>query len=260
MTAGGAAPAATMIAATRAPGMRQRPWGAPPHRHRAVTALSGSQPGGSAASSSNTASPVAATLKVCLLLAGQRRLAARWQQPPQRRRGRRPRRAASVAAAPARESEAGAGVEGQGRLHVGFLDEYLLSWVRPRLDAAAQAQDSTLEIYDEVLDKMSPEEAVLDGQVDVAVVDLRELRLSDLPEELTIAAVLPREDAREAILLRAGAAAVGSLGELPAGAVVSATSELCRLQVLALVSGARVRGSALVDLSCIRDTVETHLR
>jgi hydroxymethylbilane synthase len=60
------------------------------------------------------------------------------------------------------------------------------------------------------------EEALLDGRIDLAVHSLKDLP-TELPAGLTIAAIPPREDARDAI--------VGArLSDLPAGAVVGTSS------------------------------------
>jgi hydroxymethylbilane synthase len=60
------------------------------------------------------------------------------------------------------------------------------------------------------------EEALLDGRIDLAVHSLKDLP-TELPAGLTIAAIPPREDARDAIV---GA----KLSDLPAGAVVGTSS------------------------------------
>src|SRR6476661_453358 len=62
------------------------------------------------------------------------------------------------------------------------------------------------------------EDALLDGRIDIAVHSLKDLP-TILPEGLSIAAICEREDARDALVLRAGAKG-GSLMNLPNGAVV----------------------------------------
>ena len=75
------------------------------------------------------------------------------------------------------------------------------------------------------------EEALLDGRIDLAVHSLKDLPTT-LPKGLTIAAITEREDARDALVLPAGAAiAEPSLKGLPEGAVVG-TSSLRRLAQL----------------------------
>ncbi|HEY0378036.1 MAG TPA: hydroxymethylbilane synthase [Pyrinomonadaceae bacterium] len=68
------------------------------------------------------------------------------------------------------------------------------------------------------------EEALLDGRIDVAVHSLKDLP-TVLPEGLKIAAITEREDARDALILRAGFEVERpSIGSLPAGAAVGTSS------------------------------------
>jgi len=91
------------------------------------------------------------------------------------------------------------------------------------------------------------ERALLAGQIDIAVHSLK-----DLPSEetggLTIAAVLPREDPRDALVARSGA----RLAELPAGASVATGSPRRAVQVLAARPD--------VTVSDIRGNVDTRVR
>jgi hydroxymethylbilane synthase len=91
------------------------------------------------------------------------------------------------------------------------------------------------------------ERALLAGQIDIAVHSLK-----DLPSEetggLTIAAVLPREDPRDALVSRSGA----RLAELPAGAVVATGSPRRAVQVQAARPD--------VTVSDIRGNVDTRVR
>jgi hydroxymethylbilane synthase len=73
------------------------------------------------------------------------------------------------------------------------------------------------------------EEALLAGEVHLAVHSMKDLPAS-LPEGLTIAAVLPREDARDAFI----SLAAGSIMELKHGAVIGSSSVRRTAQVLRL--------------------------
>ena len=91
------------------------------------------------------------------------------------------------------------------------------------------------------------EEALLAGAVDLAVHSAKDMPTL-LPAGLMIAAVLPREDARDVFISRKA----GALGDLPAGATVGTAS----LRRQALVKHRR-RDLAVVPL---RGNVETRLR
>ncbi|HEY6258381.1 MAG TPA: hydroxymethylbilane synthase [Xanthobacteraceae bacterium] len=91
------------------------------------------------------------------------------------------------------------------------------------------------------------EEALLADEIDVAVHSAKDMP-TVLPDGLTIAAVLPREDARDVFIGRA----VKTLRDLPAGAVVGTAS----LRRQALVK--RLRGD--LEVVPIRGNVETRLR
>ncbi|HYY98459.1 MAG TPA: hydroxymethylbilane synthase [Pyrinomonadaceae bacterium] len=96
------------------------------------------------------------------------------------------------------------------------------------------------------------EVALLDGRVDVAVHSLKDLPTVN-PDGLSITATPEREDARDALVLRAEADAGGaSIESLPAGAVVG-TSSLRRIaQLKHLRPDARVKD--------LRGNVDTRLR
>jgi hydroxymethylbilane synthase len=91
------------------------------------------------------------------------------------------------------------------------------------------------------------EEALIAGTVDVAVHSAKDMP-TILPDGLTIAAVLPREDARDVFISRRAA----SLRELPVGAIVGTAS----LRRQALVKRARPD----LDVVSFRGNVETRLR
>ncbi|MEO8076054.1 MAG: hydroxymethylbilane synthase [Acidobacteriota bacterium] len=98
------------------------------------------------------------------------------------------------------------------------------------------------------------EDALLRGEIDVAVHSAKDMSV-DLPEGLVIAAVLPREDSRDALVLRDETgicdfdAALDHLGEQPA----IGTGSIRRMAQLA----ARLPGAVFSD---IRGNVDTRLR
>lgn len=73
-------------------------------------------------------------------------------------------------------------------------------------------------------------EALLDGRVDVAVHSLKDLE-TELPRGIVLACTLPREDARDALVLPEGAAGEG-LDGLPQGALVGSSSLRRQAQLL----------------------------
>ena len=91
------------------------------------------------------------------------------------------------------------------------------------------------------------EEALLAGAIDVAVHSMKDVP-TWLPEGLALAAILPREDPRDALIAKRGA----SLAELPPGAVVGTASLRRQAQVLL----------ARPDVSVVplRGNVQTRLR
>jgi hydroxymethylbilane synthase len=94
------------------------------------------------------------------------------------------------------------------------------------------------------------EDALLDGRIDMAVHSLKDLP-TILPEGLSIAAICEREDARDALVLRAGAKN-GSLLHLPNGAVVGTSSQRRLAQLKALRSD--------VVVTDLRGNVDTRIR
>src|SRR3954453_18536441 len=94
------------------------------------------------------------------------------------------------------------------------------------------------------------EDALLDGRIDIAVHSLKDLP-TVLPDGLSIAAICEREDARDALVLRAGSEG-GSLMELPRGAVVGTSSQRRPAQLKAL------RGDVVVK--DLRGNVDTRIR
>ena len=90
------------------------------------------------------------------------------------------------------------------------------------------------------------EEALFDHRIDLAVHSLKDVA-TVLPDGLDLAAFLPREDPRDALI----AGPTTTLGELPAGAVVGSASLRRRAQILALRPDLKVvnlRGSVQTRL------------
>jgi hydroxymethylbilane synthase len=97
------------------------------------------------------------------------------------------------------------------------------------------------------------EEALLDGRIDLAVHSLKDLPTT-LPQGLVIAAITEREDARDALVLRAGSSLEHlSIRSLPEGSVVG-TSSPRRLAQLK-----HLRGGEL-GIKDLRGNVDTRLR
>ncbi|MBV1796139.1 hydroxymethylbilane synthase [Siccirubricoccus sp. G192] len=100
-------------------------------------------------------------------------------------------------------------------------------------------------------------EALLDGRVDFAVHSLKDLE-TELPAGIVLACTLKREDARDALILPPGAAAVDPAepwGCLPAGAVVGTASVRRQAQLLAArpdLSVAMIRGNVQTRLDRVR--------
>src|SRR3954447_2173944 len=94
------------------------------------------------------------------------------------------------------------------------------------------------------------EDALLDARIDIAVHSLKDLP-TILPEGLSIAAICEREDARDALVLRAGTEN-GSLLHLPQGAVVGTSSQRRLAQLKALRSD--------VVVTDLRGNVDTRIR
>ena len=94
------------------------------------------------------------------------------------------------------------------------------------------------------------EDALLDGRIDIAVHSLKDLP-TILPDDLSIAAICEREDARDALVLRAGHEG-GSLLDLPRGAVVGTSSQRRLAQLKARRRDVEVRD--------LRGNVDTRIR
>jgi hydroxymethylbilane synthase len=95
------------------------------------------------------------------------------------------------------------------------------------------------------------ETALLDGRVDLAVHSLKDLA-TDPPEGLVLGAVMPREDPRDALLVRDG----GDLASLPTGARVGTSSLRRRAFLNALrpdLELAELRGNVPTRVDRLRD-------
>jgi len=95
------------------------------------------------------------------------------------------------------------------------------------------------------------EDALLDGRIDIAVHSLKDLP-TVLPEGLSIGAICEREDARDALVLRAGSSEDGSLMDLPQGAIVGTSSQRRLAQLKALRRD--------VEVKDLRGNVDTRIR
>jgi hydroxymethylbilane synthase len=91
------------------------------------------------------------------------------------------------------------------------------------------------------------ETAIQDRSADMAVHSMKDMP-GDLPDGLSIAAVLPRADARDALL----AAGAGSLSDLPQGARVGTSSLRRQAQLMAARPDLRIEG--------LRGNVDSRLR
>src|SRR5689334_5675824 len=94
------------------------------------------------------------------------------------------------------------------------------------------------------------EDALLDGRIDIAVHSLKDLP-TILPDGLSIAAICEREDARDALVLRAGSEG-HALMDLPEGAIVGTSSQRRLSQLKALRRDVVVRD--------LRGNVDTRIR
>lgn len=111
-----------------------------------------------------------------------------------------------------------------------------------------RVQDRRLmEIGGKALFTKEIEEALLDGRVDVAVHSMKDVP-AEQPHGLCIAAVPPREDARDAFVSETFA----SFGDLPAGARLGTASLRRQAQALALRPDLRIE--------MLRGNVDTRLR
>jgi hydroxymethylbilane synthase len=96
------------------------------------------------------------------------------------------------------------------------------------------------------------EEALLAGEIDLAVHSLKDLPTT-LPDNLTIAAITEREDARDALILREGVAAQhNSLSDLAHGAIVGTSSLRRQAQLKHLRPDVQIKD--------LRGNVDTRLR
>jgi len=111
-----------------------------------------------------------------------------------------------------------------------------------------RVQDRTLaEIGGKGLFTKEIEEALLDGRIDAAVHSMKDVP-TWLPDGLTLAAILPREDPRDALFARRG----DTLAGLPAGSVVGTASLRRQAQVLLLRPD--------LEVVPLRGNVQTRLR
>lgn len=89
-----------------------------------------------------------------------------------------------------------------------------------------------LEVGGKALFTKEIEEALLDGRIDCAIHSMKDMP-AELPPGLVIAAVPPREDVRDALILREGSSGgVDSLMSLPAGARLGTASLRRQAQAL----------------------------
>jgi len=154
-------------------------------------------------------------------------------------------------------------------LIIGSRGSKLALWQAEQARARLRALNPQLEVHIEIIKttgdvKSDPlsviggkgvftkelEDALLDGRIDIAVHSLKDLP-TILPDGLSIAAICEREDARDALVLRAGAKN-GSLLHLPRGAVVGTSSQRRLAQLKALRSDVVVKD--------LRGNVDTRIR
>ena len=117
-----------------------------------------------------------------------------------------------------------------------------LRTLNPQLDVQIEIIKTTGDVKNDPLSVIGGkgvftkelEDALLDGRIDLAVHSLKDLP-TILPDELSIAAICEREDARDALVLRAGSEN-GSLLQLPQRAVVGTSSQRRLAQLKALRS------------------------
>lgn len=91
------------------------------------------------------------------------------------------------------------------------------------------------------------EEALLDGRIELAVHSVKDLQ-TELPDRLMLAAILPRQDSRDALVTKQAA----TLKDLPAGTTVGVSSLRRQAQLK------RIRRD--LELVAIRGNVDTRLR
>ncbi len=156
-------------------------------------------------------------------------------------------------------------------LIIGSRGSRLALWQAEWVKSALAARHPHLEIHIEIIktsgdvlkDPLSViggqgvftkeiEEALLDERIDVAVHSLKDLPTA-LPEKLTLAAITEREDARDALVLRADLKdEINSLKTLPAGAVIGTSSPRRLAQLKHL--------RADLTIKDLRGNVDTRLR
>lgn len=143
--------------------------------------------------------------------------------------------------------------------------------VRDRLKTSHGLTDKQITIHvikvmgDQVLDRSLAdlggkglftkeiEDALLDGSIDVAVHSMKDMQ-TVLPDGLTLGAVLPREDVRDAFI----SLKYANLAELPAGAVIGTSSLRRQAQVLNIRPDLKVvgfRGNVQTRLNKLSDGV-----
>lgn len=142
------------------------------------------------------------------------------------------------------------------------------SWVKHALEALHTTLEVKIEIIKTTGDALKNvsltviggqgvftkelEEALLDGRIDLAVHSLKDLP-TQLPEKLALAAICEREDARDALVLRADAKlAATKLEQLPSQAVIGTSSPRRLAQLKHLRPDVSVKD--------LRGNVDTRLR
>ena len=133
-----------------------------------------------------------------------------------------------------------------------------LQTLNPQLDVHIEIIKTTGDVKNDPLSVIGGkgvftkelEDALLDGRIDLAVHSLKDLP-TILPDELSIAAICEREDARDALVLRSGVEN-GSLLHLPQSAIVGTSSQRRLAQLKALRSDVEVRD--------LRGNVDTRIR
>lgn len=117
-------------------------------------------------------------------------------------------------------------------LRLGAKDEGLLLRAEEQLRVRAESRGLLIDVREELLIQSSSSEGALSrGEVDVVACSFRDL--ARLPPGLSLAAILPRGDAREVLVVRGFRVPATGLSGLPQGAVVCASSEQRRLQIMA---------------------------
>src|SRR5215211_3982456 len=115
-----------------------------------------------------------------------------------------------------------------------------LRLLNPQLDVRIEIIKTTGDVKNDPLSVIGGkgvftkelEDALLDGRIDIAVHSLKDVP-TILLDGLSIAAICEREDARDALVLRAGSEG-GSLMDLPKRAIVGTSSQRRLAQLKAL--------------------------